>query len=68
MKQQDRYIMFRRAIKGSDGYKYIAYVKYKIKKENAHAFYLPGKVKEKFNKLMKSCLNENHIIGNIIRD
>ena len=66
MKQQDRYIMFRRNIKGNDGYKYIANVKYK-KKESSLSLYLPGKVKMKFNKFKKSSIN-NYVIGKIIKD
>ena len=66
--KQEKYILFLKTMRGYDGYKYIAKVKYKIKDETPVALYLPGKVKMKYNKLLKSRISDSYVIGNIIRD
>ena len=65
---RDKYIMFMGRQIGSDGYKYIQNVKYRIHHETAAAFYLMGKDKKSMNKLLKSKLKEKYTTGEIIRD
>ena len=68
MRSKDKYIMFLKYIKGSDGSKYMQNVKYKLQKETPEALYLAGKKKGWPNKFKKSNLNDRYVIGDIIRD
>ena len=68
MKNKDKYIMFLKYVKGSDGKKYIQNVKYKLQKDTPEELYLAGKKKGWQNKFKKTSLNDRYVIGDIIRD